>query len=252
MRLASYGISCASRAPKCSSCQSRRARPSRPRPRSLAPVRPHRQQKLGIRPNPAPFGTSLRRQSSTGPSLGPPARPYGRSSTPDPADPARPASPLLPGAGPFPGAVSLTRALLSEDGLPLPPDSPDRLPRGSNGDGDRAPLSSSTSSARLTAGNPFFGSAGSSRERISKSAASASSGSGKVISGLQSELLARSSALDTARQQLRVSQRAVEFLTRQNGARARSLAAPRTADLFRAAQRTSRRPRSASRSRVTV
>ncbi|KAL8280937.1 hypothetical protein RQP46_006616 [Phenoliferia psychrophenolica] len=176
------------------------------------------QKKLGM--NPAPFGTTLRRQSSNGGTLSPPARPYGRASTPDPTD-SRATSPIL-GAGPFPGAVSLTKALLSEDGLPLP-DSTDDIPGAANGDDSHLlhhqhhhHASTGSSRASAAASNPFFGSAGSSRERISKSAASASSGSGKVISGLQSELLARSSALDTARQQLRVSQRAVEFLTRQN------------------------------------
>lgn len=64
--------------------------------------------------------------------------------------------------------------------------------------------------------NPFFGS-GASRERLSKSAASAQSGSGKVISGLQSDLLQARSALESTRGQLRLSQRAVEFLGRQSG-----------------------------------
>ncbi|GAA5904350.1 uncharacterized protein JCM6883_006458 [Sporobolomyces salmoneus] len=64
--------------------------------------------------------------------------------------------------------------------------------------------------------NPFFSSGTPARERLSKSASSAMSGSGKVISGLQSELLLSKNALESTRGQLRLSQRAVDFLGRQN------------------------------------
>jgi hypothetical protein len=85
---------------------------------------------------------------------------------------------------------------------------PNGLPSSSSNGGPRGSVASE---------NPFFGS-GASRERLSKSAASAQSGSGKVISGLQSELLQAKSALESTRGQLRLSQRAVEFLGRQSGA----------------------------------
>lgn len=78
-----------------------------------------------------------------------------------------------------------------------------------------ASSSKSNGSARQYGESPFFAS-GASRERISKSAVSAQSGSGKVISGLQSDLLQARSALESTRGQLRLSQRAVEFLGRQN------------------------------------
>ncbi|KAG0657157.1 hypothetical protein C6P46_006654 [Rhodotorula mucilaginosa] len=87
---------------------------------------------------------------------------------------------------------------LTANGLPQP------APR------SRSPLPSGSPSS-----NPFFGSSGVTRERLSKSAASAQSGSGKVISGLQSDLLQARSALESTRGQLRLSQRAVEHLGRQ-------------------------------------
>lgn len=89
---------------------------------------------------------------------------------------------------------------LTANGLPQP------VPR------SRSPLPSGSPSS-----NPFFGSSGVTRERLSKSAASAQSGSGKVISGLQSDLLQARSALESTRGQLRLSQRAVEHLGRQTG-----------------------------------
>jgi hypothetical protein len=89
---------------------------------------------------------------------------------------------------------------LTANGLPQP------APR------SRSPLPSGSPSS-----NPFFGSSGVTRERLSKSAASAQSGSGKVISGLQSDLLQARSALESTRGQLRLSQRAVEHLGRQTG-----------------------------------
>ncbi|GAA5940147.1 uncharacterized protein JCM15063_001721 [Sporobolomyces koalae] len=64
--------------------------------------------------------------------------------------------------------------------------------------------------------NPFFSSGNPARERLSKSVTSAQSGSGKVISGLQSDLLLARTGLESTRGQLRLSQRAVDFLGRQN------------------------------------
>ncbi|GAA6026347.1 hypothetical protein JCM8202_001955 [Rhodotorula sphaerocarpa] len=74
----------------------------------------------------------------------------------------------------------------------------------------RSPLPSGNPSS-----NPFFGASRYSRDRVSQSAASAQSGSGKVISGLQSDLLQARAALESTRGQLRLSQRAVEHLGRQ-------------------------------------
>ncbi|GAA5983049.1 hypothetical protein JCM11641_004707 [Rhodosporidiobolus odoratus] len=99
-------------------------------------------------------------------------------------------------------SASLSPSLRSSNGLPTPPGST------YNGTSTSQPRSS------VAPENPFFGS-GASRERLSKSAASAQSGSGKVISGLQSDLLQARSALESTRGQLRLSQRAVEFLGRQ-------------------------------------
>ncbi|KAM0752366.1 hypothetical protein T439DRAFT_324444 [Meredithblackwellia eburnea MCA 4105] len=186
------------------------------------------QEKLGIKQNPAPFGSTFRRASETSASLGLPQPRQSNARASSPFDSpttinegsSRPSSPLI-GTGPVPGAVSFTKALLSENGSPiLDSESFDPVdgepPRASNGRTERSDSGSgAVSRSSPAAGNPFFGS-GASRERLSKSAASAASGSGKVISGLQSELLARSSALDTARQQLRNSQKAVEVLSRQN------------------------------------
>lgn len=98
---------------------------------------------------------------------------------------------------PDPSSSSASIPNLHSSGLPQPASRP------------RSPLPSS---------NPFFGSSATTRERLSKSAASAQSGSGKVISGLQSDLLQARSALETTRGQLRLSQRAVEHLGRQAGA----------------------------------
>lgn len=78
-------------------------------------------------------------------------------------------------------------------------------------------LASSSTSSSARPENPFFGSGTPARERLTKSASSAQSGSGKVISGLQSELLQAKNALESTRGQLRLSQRAVDFLGRQNG-----------------------------------
>ncbi|GAA5855315.1 hypothetical protein JCM8547_009029 [Rhodosporidiobolus lusitaniae] len=138
--------------------------------------------------------------------------------------------PLPEGAG----HVAMNRALLSDD---LSPSSSNNntietlaVPSSLTSSSDRpvsptsllpaAPLranglpTSPRPSSTSTSENPFFGGA-SSRERLSKSAASAQSGSGKVISGLQSDLLQARSALESTRGQLRLSQRAVEFLGRQ-------------------------------------
>ncbi|GAA5855874.1 hypothetical protein JCM9279_001152 [Rhodotorula babjevae] len=124
-----------------------------------------------------------------------------------------------PGAGPSRGANGRAKALADEpDALAVPPSStPQRSPSPSallpNG------LPSASASASRAAGpssNPFFGSGRASHERLSKSAASAQSGSGRVISGLQSDLLQTRTALESTRGQLRLSQRAVEHLGRQN------------------------------------
>ena len=113
---------------------------------------------------------------------------------PDPIN-AAPAEPFFAATTSNPPAPGL-----NANGLPQP------APR------SRSPLPSGSSSS-----NPFFGSSGVTRERLSKSAASAQSGSGKVISGLQSDLLQARSALESTRGQLRLSQRAVEHLGRQTG-----------------------------------
>ncbi|GAA5930505.1 hypothetical protein JCM1841_006562 [Sporobolomyces salmonicolor] len=176
------------------------------------------------------------------------------SATPEPGQGASPRSPSssprtplhhLEGAGP----VAMNRALLSDDAagggnaletlnVPstsapdcgAPPASLPPSPSRSNGHLD--PSSASTSPAALrpdglpsvaaasprlssSSENPFFGS-GAARERLSKSAASAQSGSGRVISALQSDLLQARTALEATRGQLRLSQRAVDFLGRQN------------------------------------
>ncbi|GAA5914702.1 hypothetical protein JCM8208_000417 [Rhodotorula glutinis] len=124
-----------------------------------------------------------------------------------------------PGAGPGRGANGRAKAQVDEpDALAVPPvPAPQRSPSPSgllaNG------LPSASASASRTAGpsaNPFFGSGRASSERLSKSAASSQSGSGRVISGLQSDLLQARTALESTRGQLRLSQRAVEFLGRQN------------------------------------
>lgn len=197
-------------------------------------------EKLGTKPNPAPFGQSLpRRPSGSGPSLSPPPPSLNRSLSAHnlrrgTTSPDRSTSPL-------PGAVSLTRALLADDLSPPPPpvppippvnisptlDSPSS-PSFSQPQLSHPPASPNPSrtysnggggggggGVRTSTENPFFGS-GASRERLKNSQTSAASGSGKVISGLQSELISVKGALESARSQLRLSQKAVEFLTRQN------------------------------------
>ncbi|GAA5977232.1 hypothetical protein JCM21900_000615, partial [Sporobolomyces salmonicolor] len=195
------------------------------------------------------------RQASSGDlSASCPLSPRHVSATPEPGQGASPRSPSssprtplhpLEGAGP----VAMNRALLSDDAagggnaletlnVPstsapdcgAPPASLPPSPARSNGHLD--PSSASTSptalrpdglpsapaaSPRLSSSseNPFFGS-GAARERLSKSAASAQSGSGRVISALQSDLLQARTALEATRGQLRLSQRAVDFLGRQN------------------------------------
>ncbi|GAA5843887.1 hypothetical protein JCM11251_003544 [Rhodosporidiobolus azoricus] len=135
------------------------------------------------------------------------------------------------------GHVSMNRALLSDDGgvetlsLPVPDRHIDnRAPSPTSSGSGLAPsphirangLPSPSGGSGGGGGlrghaapeNPFFGS-GAARERLSKSAASAQSGSGKVISQLQSDVLQARSALEATRGQLRLSQRAVESLGRQ-------------------------------------
>ncbi|GAA5982273.1 hypothetical protein JCM10908_004810 [Rhodotorula pacifica] len=111
-------------------------------------------------------------------------------------DPVLPTTASLESTTAFANAAS--SAPLTPNGVPQPASRP------------RSPLPSGSPSS-----NPFFGSSGLTRERLSKSAASAQSGSGKVISGLQSDLLQARSALESTRGQLRLSQRAVEHLGRQ-------------------------------------
>jgi len=137
-----------------------------------------------------------------------------------------------PGAGPGRSANGRPKPHADEaDALAVPP-APQRSPSPSallpNG------LPSASASASRTPGpsaNPFFGSGRASHERLSKSAASAQSGSGRVISGLQSDLLQARTALESTRGQLRLSQRAVEYLGRQNGAS--SACSPLSAGLIR-------------------
>ncbi|GAA6055084.1 hypothetical protein JCM3770_001787 [Rhodotorula araucariae] len=150
-----------------------------------------------------------------------------------------PGTPHTPGRLPEGvGAVAMNRALLSHEGSPgssganghdngqevetllVPgpaPFAPGRAPSPSGVLSNGLPsVTSAGARSPSTASNPFFGSSGASRERLSKSAASAQSGSGRVISGLQSDLLQARTALESTRGQLRLSQRAVEFLGRQN------------------------------------
>ncbi|KAI5479199.1 hypothetical protein MNV49_004060 [Pseudohyphozyma bogoriensis] len=168
-------------------------------------------EKLGTKQSYVPFGQSLpRRASEGGPTLAPPPSSLARrASSSNPSD-------LSNGdraTSPLPGAVSLTRALLPDADTPSSP------PLDAS-TGDRLSASTGSSrangaSTRIADQNPFFGS-GNSRERMKNSAASANSGSGKVISGLQSELISVKSTLDAVRSQLRLSQKAVEHLTKQN------------------------------------
>ncbi|KAK4048384.1 hypothetical protein OIO90_005854 [Microbotryomycetes sp. JL221] len=64
--------------------------------------------------------------------------------------------------------------------------------------------------------NPFFGNTGAARDRLIRSTVSEQSSSGKVIASLQADLISVRASLDSARQQLRHSQRAVETVNRQN------------------------------------
>ena len=74
--------------------------------------------------------------------------------------------------------------------------------------------SSSTGSNR---GGLFFGSTDQAGARHAARLASAASGTGKVLSDLQVELANARGALETTKNQLRISQRAVEHLSRQVG-----------------------------------
>ncbi|KWU43043.1 hypothetical protein RHOSPDRAFT_29827 [Rhodotorula sp. JG-1b] len=146
-----------------------------------------------------------------------------------------------PGGAGMPGSVAMNRALISNEGgetvetlLAEPSEglqvrtseteppffaattsNPPAPGLNANGLPQPAPRSRSPLPSGSSSSNPFFGSSGVTRERLSKSAASAQSGSGKVISGLQSDLLQARSALESTRGQLRLSQRAVEHLGRQ-------------------------------------
>lgn len=109
------------------------------------------------------------------------------------------------------GSESASVPSLTPNGLPRP--STSSFASTSSPARPRSPLPSGNPSS-----NPFFGASRYSRDRVSQSAASAQSGSGKVISGLQSDLLQARAALESTRGQLRLSQRAVEHLGRQTGA----------------------------------
>lgn len=183
-----------------------------------------------MKPNHAPFGSSSARQTSLSPSDTRDQSSSGRkasfgdtraastpSPTPDTAtSPSPSSSPRIVGL-PSPGSVALGRALVPDEANSSTSRSkcPHPTPPPKDTVSYMAPTASS-SRASNGSQNPFFGS-GSSRERLNKSAASAQSGSGKVISGLQSDLLQARTALESTRGQLRLSQRAVESLTRQKG-----------------------------------
>ena len=181
------------------------------------------QSKLGIKPNHAPFGSTSSRQTSLAPSdnsngfrISPSdvRAPSTPSPTPETTSNSTNTSPRIGGL-PSPGSVALGRALVghqadttrSRSPIPTPPPK-DQV----------AHVGDSATSSRVSNGfqSPFFGS-GNSRDRLNKSAASAQSGSGKVISNLQSDLLQSRTALESTRGQLRLSQRAVETLSRQKG-----------------------------------
>ncbi|KAM0787464.1 hypothetical protein ACM66B_003542 [Microbotryomycetes sp. NB124-2] len=166
------------------------------------------QLKLGIKPNLAPFGSSSpRRRASAGPEF---------SAHHDSTDPAshgeqRHGSLLRVAEHGSPWAngdsVAVKRSLaFNNDQLATQPDRPRSV----------SPRPRTNGSARVGSENPFFGNAGAARDRLINSAASSQSTSGKMISTLQSDILQLRSSLDTTRNQLRLSQRAVETLNRQN------------------------------------
>jgi hypothetical protein len=127
-----------------------------------------RQTKLGQRSNPSPFGSSTPRlavDSSV-------------SRSPESWQP-RPPSPLP--AGPRPGAVESTRAILSSTQELAPSSTAPVLVSGRTRSGGYA---EGSTASRTAVENPFFGNGGS-RERMKSSAVSAVSGSGRVIAGLQ-------------------------------------------------------------------
>ncbi|KAK4053387.1 hypothetical protein OIV83_001551 [Microbotryomycetes sp. JL201] len=179
------------------------------------------QLKLGIKPNLAPFGSSSpRRRASAGPELDSP-RSQGGTSEDRHGSLLRVAeygSPWTNG-----DSVAVKRSLAFDDNA---------TPTAVLGDADTRPRSVSprpraVGNARVGSENPFFGNAGAARDRLINSAASSQSTSGKMIATLQSDILhgmtnkssiayRLRSSLDTTRNQLRMSQRAVETLNRQN------------------------------------
>lgn len=143
-----------------------------------------RQSKLGIKVNLHPFGSSSPRGLSPTPDILP-LLPSSRSPQPNAGDAPWGRSPSPLPSGPIAGSVSLGRALLEDlnpnEGItraPSPTPTSDGRTRTSIG---------TEGGARHAVENPFFGS-GASRERMKNSLASASSGSGKVISSLQVSL----------------------------------------------------------------
>ncbi|SCZ93139.1 BZ3500_MvSof-1268-A1-R1_Chr6-2g08485 [Microbotryum saponariae] len=213
-------------------------------PRARTP--PHdqrqRQSKLSVKANPAPFGSSSprnlgglsisdHRASSPKPIITSQNQ-NGSSAPPSPSSPSlSTSSPSSAGRLPSAGAVALNRALVSDDpgrspSTSSPPSSPNLSPQNSehfpssvsNSHNPYARQSSSTSTRRVSvASSGHFGnSTGNPRDRLAASASAATSGSGKVIAALQSDLLIARSALDSSRIQLRNGQRAIESLTRFN------------------------------------
>ncbi|KAH8929652.1 hypothetical protein BT69DRAFT_1256013 [Atractiella rhizophila] len=107
-----------------------------------------------------------------------------------------------------------------------PPSSPSRRPSSPSQETDppspttppanpeRSPSPSQSSHhLDVTSSNPFFGGT-SGRNRVVQGQISAQSGTGKVITSLQQDLASVRSVLESTRGQLRISQRAVEALTR--------------------------------------
>ncbi|SGZ17577.1 BQ5605_C020g09131 [Microbotryum silenes-dioicae] len=202
------------------------------------------QSKLSVKANPAPFGSSSPRnlgglsisehRASSPKPISICQNHNGSSAPPSPSSPSlSTSSPSSAGRLPSAGAVALNRALVSDDpgrspSTSSPPSSPNLSPENSEHSPSsalaphnpyaRQSSTSSTSTRRVSvASSGHFGnSTGNPRDRLAASASAATSGSGKVIAALQSDLLIARSALDSSRIQLRNGQRAIESLTRFN------------------------------------
>ncbi|KDE05167.1 hypothetical protein MVLG_04412 [Microbotryum lychnidis-dioicae p1A1 Lamole] len=202
------------------------------------------QSKLSVKVNPAPFGSSSPRnlgglsisehRASSPKPISICQNHNGSSAPPSPSSPSlSTSSPSSAGRLPSAGAVALNRALVSDDpgrspSTSSPPSSPNLSPENSEHSPSsalaphnpyaRQSSTSSTSTRRVSvASSGHFGnSTGNPRDRLAASASAATSGSGKVIAALQSDLLIARSALDSSRIQLRNGQRAIESLTRFN------------------------------------